>query len=161
MEGVGASQATWQRSFTVNAIGYALWINHFVKALPKGREGAIVNVSSISAHIAQPDFATYSAAKGAVSSMTRCFAFDLAPSIRVNAVSPGTIWSESNARFIKENLGLDREAADADPGIGGRHVLQRCGDPEEVANAVVFLCSSTASFVTGAELLVDGGYLLQ
>ena len=161
MEGVEASRERWLESFSANTIAYALWTRKMVEVLPQGRRAAVVNVSSISAHIAQRRFATYSASKAAVGAMTRCFALDLAPLIRVNSVAPGTIWSESNARFIKEHFGFDRAQADAHPEIGGRHVLGRCGEPEEVAYAIAFLCSDSASFITGTEMLVDGGYLLQ
>ncbi len=121
--------------------------------------GSIVNMSSISAKIAQPGFGTYSASKAAVAALTRCQALDFASKgIRVNSICPGTIWTENNAMHIKDDFGFNREEADKSPEIGGKHILKRCGNPEEVADAIIFLLSDNASFITGAELLVDGGY---
>ena len=114
----------------------------------------MVNIASISAHIAQPNRWTYNATKGAIISMTKCQALDLAPyHISVNAVSPGWIWTPE----VMKAAGNDR--AKWEPVWGRYHMLRRLGDPREVARAVLFLCSDDASFITAAELLVDGGYL--
>src|SRR5690606_31995326 len=120
----------------------------------KGQSGAaIVNVASVSAHIAQPNRWTYSASKGAIVTLTKCMALDLsADGIRVNAVSPGWIWTPEVAKAAEG----DRERWE--PIWGRFHILRRLGEPEEVAEAVLFLSSDRASFVTGAELMVDGGY---
>lgn len=156
--GVDATPEEWQRAFATNVFGYALCVKH---ALPYMREqggGAIVNISSISALIAQPERVTYSAGKGALQSLTRGLALDLAgDGIRVNAVCPGTIWTPPNEAYIAESMGLDRAGADQHPAIGGEAMLHRTGDPEEVAEAVVFLVSDSASFITGTSLVVDGG----
>jgi dihydroanticapsin dehydrogenase len=124
--------------------------------------GAIVNVCSISAHIAQPGYLTYNASKGAVAAMTRCIAMDLSPhNIRVNSVSPGTVWTQSNQRYLARTRGLDRAGADKAPDIGGAHMLKRCADPEEIADAIMFLASDNASFITAEDLFVDGGLTKQ
>ena len=115
--------------------------------------GAIVNVSSISARIAQPDRWTYNSAKGAVQNLTRCMALDLAPyGIRVNSVSPGWIWT----REVEKAAGGNR--AKWEPVWGDFHILRRLGETVEVAAAILFLLSPDASFITGADLPVDGGY---
>ena len=94
-----------------------------------------MNVCSISALVAQPGFATYNSSKGALLTMTKCMALDLAAKgIRANSVSPGSIWTESNERYIKEHRGLDRAGADSAPDLGGLHLLKRMGEPMEVAS---------------------------
>jgi NAD(P)-dependent dehydrogenase (short-subunit alcohol dehydrogenase family) len=114
----------------------------------------VVNIASISAHVAQPNRWTYNACKGAIVSLTRCQALDLAPyGIRVNAISPGWIWTPEVAKAA----GGEREKWE--PVWGRFHMLRRLGEPREVARAVLFLCSPDASFITGVELPVDGGYL--
>ena len=113
-----------------------------------------MNLSSISAHIAQPNRWTYNGAKGAVNQLTRCMALDLAPhKIRVNTVSPGWIWT----REVDKAAQGDRKKWG--PIWGKFHMLRRLGEVEEVAAPVVFLCSDAASFITAAELMVDGGYI--
>ena len=115
--------------------------------------GAVVNVASISGYIAQPNRWTYNASKGAILSLTRCHALDLAPDrIRVNSVSPGWIWTPEVAKAA----GGDR--ARWEPVWGRYHMLRRLGEPKEVADVILFLCSDRATFVTGADIAVDGGY---
>jgi NAD(P)-dependent dehydrogenase (short-subunit alcohol dehydrogenase family) len=162
MRGLDASVDEWERIWSVNVLGYALCAKHTVPRMRENGGGVIVNISSISAAIAQPGYLTYNTAKGAVSAMTRCMALDLARDhIRVNSVSPGTVWTRRTAEFVWRTEGLDRAAADAHPEIGGRHMLGRCADPPEIADAVVFLASDNASFITAADILVDGGYTAQ
>ncbi|WP_031934302.1 SDR family NAD(P)-dependent oxidoreductase [Candidatus Hepatobacter penaei] len=162
MKGVEATPQDWEQVCRVGIAGYALCAKHVVPSMKEIGGGAIVNICSISALIAQPHFVTYSATKGAVLSMTRCMALDLAKdNIRVNAVSPGTIWTESNERFHRETLKMNRAQADHDPDIGGKHMLKRTGDPHEVAEAILFLASNKARFITGDNVCVDGGYTAQ
>jgi NAD(P)-dependent dehydrogenase (short-subunit alcohol dehydrogenase family) len=145
----------WQRVLGVNVIGTALVSKHAIPHL-KVNGGAIVNIASMSGLIAQPDFATYNASKGAVLTMTRCMALDLAPfRIRVNSVCPGCILTSASYREI-ERLGMTFEQwrDKAAP----MHMLNRLGDVREVANAVLFLASDEASFITATHLMVDGGY---
>jgi NAD(P)-dependent dehydrogenase (short-subunit alcohol dehydrogenase family) len=121
--------------------------------------GAIVNLASISSFVAQPNFITYSATKGAILQMTRNMALDLAPyNIRVNAVCPGTILTPTVERYMaQQGMTLDQiNAAE-----GAKTFLKRIGQPREVAHAILFLASDEASYITGASLLVDGGYTAQ
>jgi NAD(P)-dependent dehydrogenase (short-subunit alcohol dehydrogenase family) len=106
--------------------------------------------------IAQADFATYNASKGALITMTKCLALDLAPfKIRVNSICPGCILTSASYREIAR-LGLTFEQwRDR---VAPLHMLNRLGEPREVANATLFLASDEASFITAAHLMVDGGY---
>jgi NAD(P)-dependent dehydrogenase (short-subunit alcohol dehydrogenase family) len=150
-----AEISDWQRVLGVNVIGPALVSKHAVAHM-KARGGSIVNIGSMSGVIAQPDFATYNASKGAVQMLTQCMALDLAPyNIRVNTVCPGCVLTSASYREI-ERLGLTFEQwRDS---VAPRHMLNRLGEPREVANAVLFLASEEASFITGTHLMVDGGY---
>jgi NAD(P)-dependent dehydrogenase (short-subunit alcohol dehydrogenase family) len=150
-----AEVADWQKVLGVNVIGTAL-VARFAIPFMKAKGGSIVNVASMSGLIAQPDFATYNASKGAVITMSKCMALDLAPfKIRVNSVCPGAILTSASYREI-ERLGMTFEQwRDR---IAPLHMLNRLGEPREVANAVLFLASDESSFVTGAHLMVDGGY---
>lgn len=153
-EGINATREQWMRSLTVGPIGFATMTQSVAPYMAKAGSGAVVNLSSISAHIAQPDRWTYNAAKGAVDQLTKCSALDLAPQgIRVNSVSPGWIWSPA----VLDAAGGDREKFE--PVWGKYHMLRRCGETSEVASAVLFLLSDEASFITGTDLPVDGGYL--
>ena len=148
-----ATRENWLRMLTVGPIGFATMAQLVAEPMRQQGGGAIVNISSISAHIAQPNRWTYNAAKGAVNQLTRCLALDLAPyHIRVNTVSPGWIWT----REVDKAAGGDREKWG--PIWGKFHMLRRLGTVQEVAAPVAFLLSDEASFITAAELMVDGGY---
>ncbi len=152
-EGLDTSRADWLTALDVNVVSGARLTALVAPRMEARGGGAVVNFSSISAKVAQPLFFVYSTTKGAIAELTRVEAIRLAPQgIRVNSVSPGWTWSNP----IRDMSGNDRAFVDR---IGGAlHMLGRIGDPEEVANAVVFLCSDRASFITGADLAVDGGY---
>jgi NAD(P)-dependent dehydrogenase (short-subunit alcohol dehydrogenase family) len=158
LRGKEATPEEWRQILDVNVMGVALAAKHVAPYLRKAGGGAIVNLGSISSFIAQPNFWTYNASKAAVATLTRCMALDLAPDkIRVNAVCPGAVWTEIVQRLTRE-AGMDRAAADADPGWGGAHILKRIAEPREIAYAILFLASDEASFVTGSHMMVDGGY---
>jgi dihydroanticapsin dehydrogenase len=159
MRGVDASVAEWRRMLEVNVMGTALCVKHAVPHMRAAGGGAIVSISSISAFIAQDGLLTYNTTKAAISSFTRLAAMELAPhGIRVNAVCPATVWSENNADVIRRTYGLDRAGADAHPEIGGKTMLGRVADPLEIAKVVLFLASNDASYITAANVMVDGGY---
>jgi dihydroanticapsin dehydrogenase len=158
LKGIDATVEEWRQILDVNVVGASLVSKHVVPEIRKAGGGAIVNLGSISSFIAQPQFVTYNATKAAIATMTRCMALDLAAdNIRVNAVCPGTVWTQIVERLTHEK-GMDRRAADADPGWGGACMLKRIADTSEIARAILFLASDDASYVTASHLMVDGGY---
>jgi NAD(P)-dependent dehydrogenase (short-subunit alcohol dehydrogenase family) len=156
-KGLDATPEDWERSLRVGPMGFAAMTQAAVEALKQAGGGAIVNISSISAFIAQPNRWTYNAAKGAVHTLTKCMAFDLAPfNIRVNSISPGWIWTQE----VYKAAALDGGGREKwDPIWGEYHMLRRCGEPIECAAAALFLLSDDASFITATDLAVDGGYM--
>ena len=156
LKGIDASPADWHRSLDVNVIGTALVTQAAAEAMRRSGGGAIVNLASISSFVAQPQFVTYSATKAAILQMTRNLALDLAPhGIRVNCVCPGTILTRaSRDHMARVGMSLDEFVAAEAP----KHLLNRIGEPVEVARAILFLASDDASFITGTHLMVDGGY---
>jgi NAD(P)-dependent dehydrogenase (short-subunit alcohol dehydrogenase family) len=152
--GLDATPRDWETCLRVNVQGCSNMVQACAPFLAQSSHGAVVNISSISGHIAQPGRWTYNATKGAILSLTRCQALDLSPSgVRVNSVSPGTVWTPEVDRLA----GGDR--ARWEPVWGKFHMLRRCAEPREVARAILFLCSDDASFITATDLSVDGGYL--
>jgi NAD(P)-dependent dehydrogenase (short-subunit alcohol dehydrogenase family) len=155
-KGDEAKTEDWQRSFFVGPVGYARMIQNVKPHMQKLGGGSIVNMSSISAHIAQINRWTYNAAKGAVNQLTKCAALDYAKyGIRINSVSPGWIWT----REVLKAANLDGGGREKwDPIWGTYHMLERCAESVEVAGPVLFLLSDDASFITGTDLPVDAGY---
>ncbi len=142
----------WQRSFDINVIGAAMLIEKAAPLIEQRGGGAIVVVASVSGKQSQPGRLVYPATKAALLGLTRNSAQLLADrSIRVNSVSPGWTWSNN----LEKRYG-SREYADAF--AAEFQALGRLASPIEVADAVVFLCSDRASFITGTDLAVDGGY---
>jgi len=150
-----ATREDWVHTMESGPIAYATMIQNFVN-LRGGKDtpGSIVNMSSISGHIAQPGRWTYNAAKGAVGMLTKCAAFDLSPKIRVNTISPAWVWTDEVA---KATHGQGR--AKWEPIWGKFHLLRKLAEPEEIASVVAFLFSDDASVITGADIYADGGYL--
>jgi len=143
----------WDRIMAVNARGTFLGVKHGVAAMRRSGGGAIVNISSISGNVGQERIhCAYNASKGAVRILTKAAAVQEGTAgIRVNTVHPGLMPP------------MRTSGATADPAFRAKmlgHVpLGRTGEVDEVANAVLFLVSDEASYITGAELYVDGGYL--
>ena len=151
--GARSSRAEWLATLNTNLVSGALLVE---KARPHlaVAKGAVVNMSSISAHAAQSGRWTYPVSKAGIAHLTRLQAMDYAPEgIRVNALVAG--WTVSDP--IDGLSGGDRHRADQ---VAAEfHLIRRLGRATEVAEGVLFLCSEHASFVTGSELRVDGGYL--
>ena len=159
LKGLEASFADWLSILSVNVMGTAWMSRCASESMKRAGGGSIVNLGSISSFVAQPSFITYSATKAALVQMTRNMAMDLAPfNIRVNCVCPGTILTRASYDHM-ERVGqtLDEFIAEQGP----KHLLNRVGDPREVAYPILFLASDEASFITGTHLMVDGGYTAQ
>jgi NAD(P)-dependent dehydrogenase (short-subunit alcohol dehydrogenase family) len=151
--GLASPREEWRRAFDVNLFGAVMLLRAVRPHMAAAGGGAVVNFGSGSARVAQIGRWTYPATKAAMLQFTRSAALDLAADrIRVNAVSPGWTWSG----VLDQITGGDR--AKAERVAAPFHMLGRLGTPEEVAEAVLFLCSDQASFITGATLAVDGGY---
>ncbi len=143
-------EAEWDRVININLKGVYLGAKSVLPIMVAKKRGAIINNASILGHVGFPATPAYNAAKGGVILLTRNLALDYAPyNIRVNAVSPG---------FIKTPMVMSGLSEEIQQELAKSHALGRLGNPDEVAQCVLFLASDAASFVTGISLLVDGGY---
>jgi 2-keto-3-deoxy-L-fuconate dehydrogenase len=143
--------------FDVNVLGMVIGIKHMTPFLKKTKNASIVNMSSISAHIGSVGYAAYVATKGAVDSLTKSLALELAPNVRVNAVAPG--WIETP--FTVEGLNLAKDPVAYRKSVEAMHALNRVGTAEEIADVIYFLTSDASTFITGSIITADGGYLIK
>jgi NAD(P)-dependent dehydrogenase (short-subunit alcohol dehydrogenase family) len=141
----------WEDVFAVNARGTFLCCKHAIPSMIARGGGSIVNIASVAALVGLKNRAAYCASKGAVVALTRALAVDhVNDGIRVNAVCPGTVDSPWVRRLVEES----GESLDD---LTARQPLGRLGTPEEIAQAVAYLASDAAGFVTGSILVIDGG----
>jgi hypothetical protein len=150
---LASTRQEWLDSYNINLVAGAIMLKAVHPHMKKRGGGAVVNFGSISAKVAQTGRWLYPVTKAAILQLTRNEAMDLAPdNIRVNSLSPGWTW----CRLMNDLTHGDKAKTNR---VGGPfHLMGRVGEPEEVAQGVLFLCSSHASFITGADLPVDGGY---
>jgi 3alpha(or 20beta)-hydroxysteroid dehydrogenase len=163
---VDAEAADIRRMLDVNVLGTALGIKHGLRAMrpggAAGNGGAIVNIASVAATIAFPGIAGYSATKSAVDRLTRVAAFEagkLGFGVRVNCVYPGLVPTEMGQKLAVDmaELGLFESPQAAVGAVVEQTPAGRLGEVSEMADAVVFLASDQARFITGVGLPVDGG----
>ena len=142
----------WNRVFAVNVGGAFLMSRAILPAMVAAGGGSIIHIASQLGSVAAPRRAAYCASKGALIQLAKAMATDhAAQKIRVNTLSPGAVETE---RLVKRFGDMETARRTAGP----KHLLQRLGQPEEIARAAVFLASDASSFMTGADLLIDGGY---
>jgi NAD(P)-dependent dehydrogenase (short-subunit alcohol dehydrogenase family) len=152
---IDQTDAEYDRMMTANVKGVWLSMKYEIAQMLRQGSGAIVNSSSILGVVAMPSVPLYTASKYAVVGLTKAAALQYAKSgIRVNAVAPGAIQTDM---FESATGGQDEGKAY----MAGLHPIGRVGQPSEVANAVLWLSSDSASFVTGETLMVDGGFVAQ
>ncbi|MEV7142478.1 SDR family oxidoreductase [Streptomyces tauricus] len=137
----------WREAFTVNVEAALRLVQHAWRAWMRAHGGSVVNICTEGATHVGPHLGAYGTSKAALLHLTRQLAGELAPGVRVNAVSPGLVRTEM-ARFVWDRA--DHESATGLP-------LGRMGEPEDIAQAVLWLTSDAAKWVTGTDLLVDGG----
>ena len=147
----------WQKVIDVNVNGVFLCTKHVIPYMKKNGSGSIINISSIYGIAGAPDVPPYHASKGAVRIMTKTDAMIYAQDkIRVNSIHPGYIWTPMLENFASQS-GTDIETLKGQ--LGSLHPLGHIGEPDDIAYGVLYLASDESKFVTGLELLIDGGYL--
>jgi NAD(P)-dependent dehydrogenase (short-subunit alcohol dehydrogenase family) len=143
------NDSDWKETLDTNLLAPFWLIQTFLPLLRQNR-GNIVNIASIHATATKSEFTAYATSKGALVSLTRALAVELAPDIRVNAVIPAATDTPMLRAGFGDNItGLET--------LGSYHPLRRIADPQEVANVVMFLASEKATFMTGSAVNVDGG----
>jgi NAD(P)-dependent dehydrogenase (short-subunit alcohol dehydrogenase family) len=148
-------EAAWDQVIAINLRGVWLCMQHEIRQMLAQQGGSIVNVASVYGLVGNPEHAAYSVSKHAVIGLTRSAALGVVKSgIRVNAVCPGYI----DTAMAQEYFRLKPEAK---AGLESAHPIGRLGTCEEIAAAILWLCSEAASFVVGHALMADGGYTIQ
>jgi meso-butanediol dehydrogenase / (S,S)-butanediol dehydrogenase / diacetyl reductase len=138
----------WRRTLEVNLTGAFLVAQHAARRMVGGGGGVIVNTASVSGMVGMPHYASYNASKAGVLALTRTMALELAPNVRVNAVSPGYVLTPMQEAEYTEKMIADCVAS---------LPMRRLGKPQEIAAMVAYLASPAAGFITGQSFVVDGG----
>ena len=148
------SLAEWRQVMDTNLNSAFLMCRSFVSQMRGQRSGRILNLTSIMSHVALPGRTAYAASKAGLLGFTRALALELAPErITVNGISPGPVATEMNAPLM-EDPELNQQFLSHIP-------LGRWGKPEEIGALAVYLCSDEAGFITGADIVIDGGWTAQ
>ncbi len=143
--------ATWQKTMDINLTSAWLMIREVASIMKQQKKGAIVNVTSVYGILGAAPVLAYTSAKGGLITLTKSFAKELAPTIRVNAVAPSNVMTDMTKGAGPALIEQFRQETP----------LKRIADPEEIARAILFLASTDASYITGQILVVDGGYSLK
>jgi NAD(P)-dependent dehydrogenase (short-subunit alcohol dehydrogenase family) len=151
----------YRRVVDVNLGGIFLFCKHVIPVMKKQKRGAIVNMGSVSGHVGQTDHAIYGATKGAIIAFTRAIAWEVAPyTIRVNSVSPGSVDTPMLRSDIQlESRRTGKPFEEVKKIREAEQAFNRWADPAEIAEAIYFLASDAASFITGTDLLIDCGWV--
>jgi NAD(P)-dependent dehydrogenase (short-subunit alcohol dehydrogenase family) len=153
--------ADFRRVVDVNLGGVFLFCKHVLPIMKKQASGAVVNMGSVSGHVGQVDHTIYGATKGAIIAFTRAIAWEVAKhNIRVNSISPGSVdtpmlRSDIELESRRTGIPYDRVRKERE----AEQAFNRWADPREIAEAICFLASEKASFITGTDLLVDCGWV--
>jgi meso-butanediol dehydrogenase/(S,S)-butanediol dehydrogenase/diacetyl reductase len=148
----------WNDLMAVNVNGVFFGCKYAIPEMAKSGGGSIINTASVVSIVGIRDRAAYCASKGAVACLTRAMALDhVAQNIRVNAVCPGTI----DSPYFQEIFAKSPQAAELRRQLESRQAMNRLGQPEEIANGMLFLASDESSFMTGSLLTIDGGMTAQ
>ena len=149
------TEEEWDRTLDINLKGYFLCAQAAAKEMAKQKRGVIINIASVAMGqqgVGFPNLAHYCASKGGITAMTEALALELAPlGIRVNVVAPGMIETPMIDPIKQDPKAMEESMA--------RVPLKRVGKPEEVSNLVLFLASDASSYMTGAAVVIDGGWL--
>jgi NAD(P)-dependent dehydrogenase (short-subunit alcohol dehydrogenase family) len=149
------TEAEWDFVQAINVKGVFFCTKHAIPYLRQAGGGSIINLSSIYGLVSAPDVPPYHASKGAVRLMTKTDALIYAPEkIRVNSIHPGFIWTP----MVEGYLNSQADPAAARPLVDALHPLGHMGEPDDIAWGCVYLASDEAKFITGTELVIDGGY---
>lgn len=147
------TEENWDRTIGINLKGIWLCMKHEIPLMQKQGKGAIVNIASIAGLVGFPGLPAYVSSKHAIVGLTKTTALEYAKQgIRVNAVCPGVIKTPMVDRTTGKDKAVEKKYEDMEP-------VGRMGQPEEVAEAIIWLCSDASSFVTGHALAVDGGWI--
>jgi 3-oxoacyl-[acyl-carrier protein] reductase len=139
----------WLETFRANVLGTVHFCKAVIPHMLRAGAGRIVNVASIRGHRETPGGATYSTSKASIVTLTAVLAKEFAPAIAVNAVSPGFTRTDFSRNWNESTWARSKRA-----------LLNRCAEPEDIADAILFLASDDARFITGQTVTVDGGYTL-
>lgn len=151
------TEAEWDRVQAINVKGVFFCTKHAIPLMKQAGAGSIINLSSIYGLVGGPDVPPYHASKGAVRLMTKTDAMTYAADrIRVNSVHPGYIWTPMVEHHLQSSGVSDLDAGRRE--VGKLHPLGHVGEPDDIAWGVVYLASDESKFMTGAELVIDGGY---
>ncbi|MEI7592620.1 MAG: SDR family oxidoreductase [Actinomycetes bacterium] len=141
----------FDKTVAVNWRGALVWSQQVWRAWMADHGGVILNIASVGGFSVEPSIGIYNGTKAALMHLTRQLALELSPSVRVNGIAPGLVKTDMARALWEPN-----EAA-----IARRMPAGRLGEPDDIANAAVFLCSDASSWITGTTMVIDGGLLLQ